>query len=347
MKKLISICLALTMVFALSTNAFAYDLSQDSASKDEIEVYVTRISTETLSTKYLASEDNEIDFDRLRIDACATKNAANDTFVTTVDFSTLKNSTDPIMQRAMTLLNDTREQGWEVHAVNIVLPYDDSQELSLESNMTRSTTGDPDDPNYWIENSTYWGTYQNQDIRYWFTSFSVSKPKANVGSRPSTWPSVLSAVVRVAVDRLVGLTPFDTVYSAITDVQSVLGAATPANYTSDSATEWVKSEIIGTLTYKDVLLEDIHDRVDGYAYYIWGSLQRLQFQTRLEVKYYAGLKNGSPDYPVITSPYSSSKYVNSRYYNNSSALFPILWEYYNYLGYTTYSESVDLASALF
>lgn len=347
MKKLISLCLALTMVFALSTNAFAYDLSQDNASKDEIEVYVTRISNETLSTKYLASADNEIDFDRLRIDACATKNTANDTYVTTVDYSTLKNSTDPIMQRAMTLLNTTREQGWEVHAVNIVLPYDDSQELSLESTMTRATTGDPDDPNYWIENSTYWGTYQNQDIRYWFTSFTVSKPKANVGSRPSTWPSVLSAVVRIAVDRLVGLTRFDTVYSAITDVQSVLGAATPANYTFDSATEWVKSETIGTLTYKDVLLEDIHDRVDGYAYYIWGSLQRLQFQTRLEVKYYAGLKNGSPDYPVITSPYSSSKYVNSRYYNNSSALFPILWEYYNYLGYTIYSESVDLASALF
>ena len=57
MKRLISIFLALTMVFALSTNAFAYDLPQDRASKDEIEVYVTRISTESLSTKYCASED--------------------------------------------------------------------------------------------------------------------------------------------------------------------------------------------------------------------------------------------------------------------------------------------------
>lgn len=350
MKKIISFSLALIMTFAVASTTLAYDSSQTGSLGDNIDVYVTRIGENDLDEWYASSPNNLVSPDGIYDSSTNTSSLPDSAYVTTLAYAEAKASANPIMQRAFALLDDARAKGYDVHSMNIILPYNESQTSGndIMANSVHSLNGeDPSDPNYWIENSYYWGTYQGQAIRYWFTSFSVSKPKSDVGSRPSTWRNVLSAVVKVAVDRLVGTTKFDTVYTAICDIQSVLGAATPANYTFDSATEWVRSETVGTLTYKDVLLEDIDNKVSGYAYYTWGSLQQLQFQTRFEVKYYAGLKNGSPDYPVVTSPYSASKYVRSRYYNDKNSLFPILRQYYNYAGYTMYSERVDLGSTAF
>ena len=345
MKKIICFLLVIVMMFSLVSTVYANDEDHRGISNDEIEVYMARISKDALHNNY--DVNNQIDFNKLHIDVKSGKNCPDEVLVTTLDYSTVMESNDPFFQRVKNMLDETRAKGFKVHSVIIVLPYTQDLSASDAADIAQITRGDPSDPNYWIQNTTYWGTYQNQDIRYYFTSFSVSKPKANVGNRPSTWANILSAVAKIAVDRFCEAIFYDTVYKVITDIQSVLGAATPVNYTFDSATEWVKSESVGTLTYKEVVLEDINNKISGYAYYPWGSLQQLQFQTRIEVKYYAGLQNGSPYYPVVTSPYSNTKYVSSRYYSNKTALFPILRQYYNYVGYSLYSESVDIDSALF
>ena len=345
MKKIICFMLVMVLMFSLASTAFAYNEDKNISFNEEIEVYLTRLSESTLIKEY--STNGQIDFDKLRVDVESGKTRSNEIHVTKLEYAKIKESSSPIILRLIDSLDETRAKGYEIHSVIIVLPSVQGSYDKENANDELINRGNPNDPNYWIQNTTYWGTYQNQDIRYYYSSISVSKPKANVGNRPSTWPSILSAFVRIAIDSFFENTYLDTLYETITNIQSVLGAATPVNYVFDSATEWVKSETVGTLTNKEVVLEDIDNKISGYAYYPWGSLQRLQFQTRVEVKYYAGIQNGSPSYPVVTSPYSKSRFVESRYYSNSTLLFPILRQYYNYYLYSMYTERVDLDSALF
>lgn len=354
-KRLTCLLLALCFIFLNPTVALATseELANESLYNEEelipvsedLEIYLIRVSSEALSSNYFSTGTGGFDIDLLH-NAANTSSSSPNVSITKLDLSSLKKSADPILQRTLTLLHTTVSKGFVVHSVNIVLPYNESTSFQSALPGTSTKSNDPDDLDYWIDNTTYWGTYRGQDFRYIFHSFSISKPKADVANTPSTWPNILSAVVKVAVDRFIESTKFDTIYNVISDIQSVLGAATPTNYIFDSDLEWVKSETVGTLTYMDIFLEDIDDKISGYAYYIWGSLQQLQYQTRLEVKYYGGSEGGSPIYPTVTSPYSTMKFVKSRYYNLSS-VFSILREYYDYFGYTMYSESVDLNSITF
>ncbi len=360
MKKVILYVLMLSMILSMGVPASASrkdDLLPSSRTEfhpnndyidhiDDVKIYLTRISEKSLLDNYSLS-DESIDFDRLLNDIGSEKIDEKKMSVKTLSFSELRESTNPIIQRAYSQLLETYEKGMGVHAINIILPNDNYSGSGDMKNMTKSGSDDPNDPAFWYNNSIYWGTYQGQDIRYTYTSFSISKPKTDVANRPSNWPGILGAVVKVGFERWVETTLFDTVYKTISDIQSVLGSAVPLNYTIDPTTEWVKAETVGTLTYRDVFLEDIDNIVSGYAYYLWGSLQSIQFQTRIEVKYYAGYYNGAPYYPVVTSPYSNSQFVNSRYFNNSMALFPILRQYYDSFGYTIYTERLDISSILF
>ena len=362
MKKTISAIMTLVLLLLLSIPALATDTGTLETSftvvadnegwitpeSKDVPIYVIQIKMDLLRDLIGDTNEEQTDLESLYFDITSHQEKYNDVYVDEFGLLEAVKSDDPIIQKTVSLLKANLEKGLDVQSAFVVLPYEESQRKNDSSTHSiMLTRGDPNDPDYWKDNSYYWGTYLGQEIRYYYISISVSKPKANIGNRPSLWSNILNSVVKVAVDRLVGATMFDVVYSAICDIQTVLDAAVPVNYVFDSATEWVKSESVGTLTYKEVVLEDIDDKISGYAYYPWGTLEQIQFQTRIEVKYYAGLLNGSPNYPVVTSPYSDSIYVRSRYYLNYVSLFPILRQHYYYNGYHEYFESVDLSSTEF
>ncbi len=331
MKKIISLCLVICLGLSFSSIAFAAEVDEPEIFKKDI--YITYIDINLYDQIDVESIDYVSIYNESK-EGVSVQNKNSSVNVNKLSKEEVKikyKKKDPIIATALQRIAETEESGLMVKSMNIILP---------QNNNGMSVMSDAD---YWRSNTTYWGSYLGQEFRYYFSTLSVGTGLVNAKSTPSKWSDILPAAVRIVIDRLIGTTKLDTVYGIINDVSTVIGAAaTPVNVYFDSTKEYVKGESKGTLSEKHIVVQDINNKIQGHSFYPWGSVAHLSYQDRMEVKYFEGIKNGAPSYPVKTTPYSSAKIVTSTNYNNTGVLFPKVREYYNYVGYQCYYEYVQM-----
>lgn len=212
--------------------------------------------------------------------------------------------------------------GNKVEYVNVFLPDTSLQPMRAD---------------YWEQNSIYWGYGYGHNWRYMIFQTSVeSDPQLDyIDQHPSTWSAIESGIFKVFVERtLDGIS--GGVWSVITDMATILQEANPTNYTFNAVQgEEISSGASGFVYHKDIIIEDTLDKVDGYNYWPWGTVEKLETITIIKVKWWnQGTGWG------ITLEQSPMRTTTTPLYGSASALWDVVADKYSLLGYNYYYEFI-------
>lgn len=114
-----------------------------------------------------------------------------------------------------------------------------------------------------------------------------------------------------------------------------------------SSEGYVKAKVSGDIYIRTVLIRDDLDRVEGYAYYSWGTTQRFAAALRVDSKYpYKRNASGTYEYRYPSKTYPTKNSSTPGYYGNATLYASIIQLYNNTIGYFTHDESIDVTSAV-
>lgn len=121
----------------------------------------------------------------------------------------------------------------------------------------------------------------------------------------------------------------------------------PLTISYSSSEGYVKAKVSGDIYIRTVLIRDDLDRVEGYAYYSWGTTQRFAAALRVDSKYpYKRNASGTYEYRYPSKTYPTKNSSTPGYYGNATLYASIIQLYNNTIGYFTHDESIDVTSAV-
>lgn len=345
LKKLLMRMAALTVLFCLIVPVSSHaavkpkvpNISEDVSNVlDQIDIYITRVD----EANYHNVDKAGVDY--VELYSARIKQGENQANIQVSETARIKKlsknevreqANNPIIKLALEKAQRQIDLGLVVNYVNVILP--DSNEMQV------TTSSDED---FWLNNSIYWDYYRGYHFRYLWTELDVRTDTIRVGNMPSsstTWENVKQAAYSVLVNRILDEMTYG-VWSAMIDIADVLGSATTFNVYFNPQNEYIEGLSRGTLYFRDIIIEDVHDKISGHSYYPWGYVTKLEHCSDITVKYIKLVKpDGSNDYGYADalSPVIASKSPN---YDDKYAIFDNVIEYYNYLGYQQYYEDLDL-----
>ena len=237
------------------------------------------------------------------------------------------------------------EEGVEVTYLNIFLPS--TSDYSIENTSMRASSN-ANSKAYWESTCSSLGTYNGYKFLYLESSMGVESSWVKPGNLTSSmkWSEVAKASLELLVDRYVKDSYYDAIKAASGLMSTVFKAyQAPISISYSSSTGYVKAKISGDLYHRTVLIRDDLNRIKGYAYYQWGSTEKLVTAMRIEAKY-PYKKNSSGTYQYEYPTYTSSKQSCNTpgYYGNTTLYKSIIKYYTNTGGYFTHDEDLKVGS---
>lgn len=239
----------------------------------------------------------------------------------------------PTFQRVKEMLNE----GVEVKYVNLygVNPF------KLETGRA-SNVGDV---TYWEQNYPYLGTYSGYKFLYVESSTGIETSEVTPGNISSSlkWNEIAKKTIQVACDHYIKNVFYKTAQAAAHGLSTLFSVyETPLAITYSSSKGYVKVSMSGDIYIRTILIRDDLDRVSGYAYYNWGTTERLGLTVVVKAKYpYLRNASGTNEYVVRAYNYPRRYSYTPGYYGNSTLYKSIINLYNNTAGYFTHDESIQ------
>lgn len=210
--------------------------------------------------------------------------------------------------------------------------------------------GDPDDISYWEDNCESLGTYSGYKFLYLESSAGVESSEVVPGNISGSWK--WSEIAKKSIEVLCDHYVKGNFYKAIKAVSSGLSTLfsiyeSPLTISYGSSEGYIKAKVSGDIYIRTVLIRDDLDRVEGYAYYGWGTTQRFAAALRVDAKYpYHKNPSGTYEYKYPSYTYQTQYSQTPGYDGNATLYNSIIQLYNNTIGYFTHDESIDVSSAV-
>lgn len=364
LKKLINFSLVIAICVAIPTNVFASNVPVRETEKNNfiidknIPVYITKINAKNDVDKTLAMEKSQE-----KIKASINANGNVNTFEGSIIIDQNFISTELDESEVESLINnkvfaktfkdveELVEAGVIVNNVNFYVDKNIFAENSNnESLLGKVTSGDPNDPTYWETFCSYLGSYQGYKFLYLESSIGVETsyvtPK-NI-STSFNWGAFSSKTFKSIITGVVD-SKAKTFAVVINTIQNVFGSfQTPLNITFGSATDSkFMTKVRGDLYNRNVLIRDLDNRVNGYAYYHWGSTNQTRLYQLVELKYPISQRTPTTYNYKIEARVSTVKITSTPGFKGSYTYLEKVYNLYkNGLGYFTLNESLDVKSLI-
>ena len=213
-----------------------------------------------------------------------------------------------------------------------------------------NASGDPDDVSYWENNCQRLGTYNGYKFLYLESSTGVESSEVTPGNISGSWQwdEIAKKFVEVVCDHYVKGDFYKAVKAASEKLSTLFSIyESPLTISYSSSEGYVKAKVSGDIYIRTVLIRDDLDRVEGYAYYSWGTTQRFAAALRVDSKYpYKRNASGTYEYRYPSKTYPTKNSSTPGYYGNATLYASIIQLYYNTIGYFTHDESIDVTSAV-
>lgn len=213
-----------------------------------------------------------------------------------------------------------------------------------------NTAGDPDDTSYWEDNCRSLGTYNGYKFLYLESSAGVESSEVKPGNISGSWK--WSEIAKKSIEAVCDHYVKGNFYKAVKAVSNGLSTLfsiyeSPLTISYGSSDGYVKAKVSGDIYIRTVLIRDDLDRVEGYAYYNWGTTQRFAAALRVDAKYpYKKNASGTYEYRYPSYTYPTQNSSTPGYYGNSTLYASIIQLYNNTIGYFTHDESIDVSSTV-
>ena len=212
-------------------------------------------------------------------------------------------------------------------------------------------SNDPNDESYWTQNTNYLNYKNGYIFRYLDAETSVNTnyftPDNLSGSL--NWQTIATMGVKLAAKYYKNGQFIQTVTSAIDSLSNIIDIYNPPiSVTYSNATgSSLRSKASGTCYVRDIFIRDNLDRISGFLYYSWATVEYselyLRTETRWPISYSAGAYHYAEGYNISSmQTYGTPGYNN----NSSSILTTIIALYENTSGYFTHSETLNINSAI-
>lgn len=211
-----------------------------------------------------------------------------------------------------------------------------------------SSTGDPNDISYWENNCSSLGTYNGYKFLYLESSAGVETSEVEPGNISGSWK--WSEIAKKSIEAVCDHYVKDNFYKAVKAVFNGLSTLfsiyeSPLTISYGSSDGYIKAKVSGDIYIRTVLIRDDLNRVEGYAYYNWGTTQRFAAALRVDAKYpYKQNASGTFEYRYPSYTYPTQYSSTPGYYGNSTLYASIIQLYNNTIGYFTHDERIDVSS---
>lgn len=212
---------------------------------------------------------------------------------------------------------------------------------------TQRASDDQNDTAYWEKKCTSLGTYNGYKFLYLEASSGVETSLVTPGNLSSSlkWGEIAKKSITVVCDHYVKGTFYKAV-KAIDDALSTLfnsyGSPLNISYTP-SSNQYLKTRVSGQIYLRTVLIRDDLNRIDGYAYYPWGTTEKLEAALRVETKYPSKQNpSGTYEYTYTSYTYPKQATTTPGYSGNATFYKSLIQLYTNTTGYFTHEESIDI-----
>ena len=207
---------------------------------------------------------------------------------------------------------------------------------------------DLNDPAYWESNYESFGTYNGYKFLYVESSAGVETNEVEPGNISGTlkWDAIMKKTL--AFDYFVK----DSYFKAAKKISGKLSSwlnyyKAPLTISYSPSRDYVKAKVSGDLYIRTVLIQDKLNRVNGYAYYDWGTAEMFAAALRIDGKYPKSQNSSGTymyEYPSYTFP--TQKQSTPGYPGNETIRKSIINLYTNTSGFFTHDEGIDVNSAV-
>lgn len=216
---------------------------------------------------------------------------------------------------------------------------------SIEKVLERS--GNYNDPTYWESLYPEVGTYNGYKMLYGETEIDVETPLLEEDNITSSfqWSTFLSKSIKsLGMMAISGNNTYVTI--GLDTVSNMLGSVqSPMSVTYGVGGGYIKHKVVGTLYVRTIFIRDLDNRVNGYAYYDWGTVEQTKLQQHLESKYPIS-KRTPTTYNYLNKSGDGIMYTKatSNFYISSGIKQKVYNAYKNTSGYFPYIETLDVLS---
>ena len=316
----------------------------------DVPIFITTVNTgETLTEEEKESISRIIDSECLRLQeensvepfAQAVLQTENFTVTICSDVERQKIYDSPIymptLERIQELLND----GVKLNYLNFYLP---------RTATLSNAVDDTDDPEYWEETYPELQTYKGYKFLYMETSAGIESSEVSPGNiQPSfSWP----AIAQKAIEGSINLFVDDNLSRAISAFEAALEDLfdiyeNPLTVTYGESEGYIKAKVSGDLYIRTILIRDDLDRIEGYAYYGWGTTECFKGAMRVNAKYpYYKRPSGLYEYRYPSYSTNRRSVITDNFYGTIALYEEIIRLYNNPIGYFTYNEHLDVGNLI-
>ena len=216
---------------------------------------------------------------------------------------------------------------------------------SIEKMLERS--GNYNDPTYWESLYPEVGIYQGYKMLYGETEIDVETQLLEEDNITSSfqWSTFLSKSIKsLGMMAISGNNTYVTI--GLDTVSNILGSVqSPMSVTYGIGGGYIKHKVVGTLYVRTIFIRDLDNRVNGYAYYDWGTVEQTKLQQHLESKYPISQRTPTT-YNYLNKSGDGTMYTKatSNFYISSGIKQKVYNAYKNTSGYFPYIETLDVSS---
>lgn len=321
---------------------------------DNIPIYFTEITSE--DDVSLQSEVRELIADDIENQACSCGLAVEQSAVLNTGLSEIrvtKVSDDvksnmaesPLFSTTVNRVNSLIESGVSVSYVNFYVTPTLFNSSANDINAV-AETGDPDDPDYWEDICSMLGTYNGYTFLCLDSDIGVSTGWVESDHSSVNWSQLAQATINFALDYLIDneiITKAATVTGTLADYFSAYTPPISVNFNSE--TDYEKHRMDGVLTARTVYISDNLDKIEGYAYYAWGAVERATLDLDVDARYpTSDLGTGAYTYEKDLRTIATEHISTYGYWGNTYLFSRVLAKYQLYT-YQIHTEYIDLEGA--
>lgn len=172
------------------------------------------------------------------------------------------------------------------------------------------------------------------------TNFVIANLNTNLN-----WLDIADATIEAICD-FAAPDAIDTLSSVAGTMSNLFGFASNPPFSirySSAAESSIKSRVDGVLYTRVIYIQDQLDKVSGFAYYSWGLVEEFDYVLEIFTRYPISRRTSTTYNYREDTELVPGVFTTPGYHSGTTILRNIL-TYYNYLGYVTYDENLDVHS---
>ena len=330
MKKILALSLVLASLLTMCASAQFSEESQTNINIDDIDVFILSSDTPNEDVDYVEVYETQ------QLRSNLTSVYAEDGSVIQKLTNEQKNSNAPIMELVQKQAQIYALSGGVLESAIIVLPENNPLQKQIENNDMSAFSARNSDPNYWLNLSTYYSTYNGYKFRYvdiWGVGATYDKTVSlDNSTAPSYWSDVFKKSIKLVVSEYIN-NATNKVSSTLTNIGQIISAKPSVNISYDKSSEAVHTRVFVAMKTRHIVIEDLDNKNSQFTYVPWGYSQFAEIDTTVWLTYLTSFGK-----PVQSTPQSR---ISTTYTTNNSSMSTMVaktYEYYKYFGYSEYRE---------